>query len=172
MEENEKSKTFGEIIAGANQLNLDRLCADPEWTDKEYYHIHTLITAFSDGILTSYPYYKSYQLPPNFEKVMNFMSLEIQKYFSDILPQVNLMKMRGLYRKIAMQCPEYVAWNDIGNPEPNGIYGVSRDTPTRDIPEFIDLDVPPHNACLYLRMHTREDKKFEADFGHLWKDKK
>lgn len=168
---NEESNSFEDLLAGANQLNLDRLCADPEWTEKEYFHIHTLILAFSDGILSSYPHYKGFQLPPNFEKVMNFMSLELQKYFTDEVPQVNLMKMRGLYKKIAMKCPEYLSWNKIGNPEPNGIYGVSRDTPTRNTPDFIDLDVPPHNACLYLRMHKREDKKFEKEFKEKYGEK-
>jgi hypothetical protein len=164
---------LSDAIAGANQLNIDRLASNPEWTDKEYYHIQTLIQAFAHGIISSYPYYKGYTLPPNFEKVMAYMADAIEKEFNyEIVPQVGLLKMKGVYKRLAMACPEYVEWNTIGNPDPNGIYGVSAYDGVRTKPDFIDLDVPPHNAVLFLRSHTRENKAFDKEFKENYGDLK
>lgn len=148
----------------AEQNNTERLCSDPEWTEKFHYHIHTIITAFSVGILQSYPFYWGYQLPPNFTKVMDYMSSALQKEFNnEEVPQVNLIKMRGVYKRLAFQSPDYLDWNNIGNPE-GGFHAVSRYSSIPSEPSFIDLAVPPHNAVLYLRSEMRATKKFDENF--------
>lgn len=146
-----------DAIKAADQLHNEKLACDPEWTEKTYYHIKTLIEAFAVGIISSDPYFKIYSLPPNFEKVMNIMAELLQKEFNyDTCPQVGLLKMKGVYKRLAMTIPEYVAWNDFG-----GSQFTSRFDATPTEREFISLDVPPHNAVLHLRMHTRENKAFE-----------
>ena len=153
------------LIKIAKQNNTEQLCSDPEWTEKYHFHIHTIITAFSVGILNSQQFYWGYQLPPNFAKVMDYMSVALQKEFnSEEVPRVNLIKMRGVYKRLAFQSPEYLDWNNIGNNPGKGIHGVSRFSSIPSEPSFIDLDVPPHNAVLYLRGEMRANKKFDEDF--------
>jgi hypothetical protein len=152
------------ILKIAEQNNTERLRSDPEWTEKNHFHIHTIINAFSVGILNSHQFYWGYELPPNFAKVMNYMSNALQNEFkNEVVPQVNLIKMRGVYKRLAFQSPEYLDWNNIGNPG-EGVYAISRFSSIPSEMSFIDLAVPPHNAVLYLRGETRATKKFDEDF--------
>lgn len=159
--------SLDEIISLAIQENINHLANDPEWTEKNNIHIHVLITAFSTGIMTSDPFYFGYQLPPNFEKVVNEVSLKIQKRFENEkypeVPEVSLLQMRGLYKKYAMECPYYVEWNNYKGTRTQFVSRYNSFSGTER--EFISLDVPPHNACLYLRSKNREDKKFNEEFN-------
>ena len=68
-----------------------------------------------------------------------------------------------------MQIPEYVEWNDID--QSSGLEIESSIYSMRTTPSFIDLDVPPHQAVIYLRNcerdHKRFDKEFEEKYGKL-----
>ena len=169
MEEPQKINSFEELLALASQEQRERLCADLEWTEKTCYHISTIISAFAIGILDSYPYYRGFQMPPNFEKVMNYMALKLEEEFAEydvkgLLPTVNLIKLKGVYKRLAMGCPEYVEWNSINvSPDENVRFSTVYDGVGNE-PEFIDIEVPPHNACLYLRAKTRENKAFDKIF--------
>ena len=155
--------SFDEMMAGVAQKHANKLAQDPEWTDKIHIHKHSLVEAFAQGILSSYPWYKGYQLPENFETVMNRMSILLQEEFSGgnlEVVQVGLLKLRGVYKRLAMSIPEYVAWNDI----PGGSRIVTRYDDVANEPSFIDIDVPPHNAVIFLRDRERDYKRFNEEF--------
>jgi hypothetical protein len=162
--------SLSDLLAAATQENNDRLASDTEWTQKNTYHIHTIIKAFCDGVLSSYPYYVGLHLPPNFELVVNKMSdllhAELKKYMVGLeCIEISILKMRGIYNRLAMSIPEYVDWNNIGDDrDGDGIQIVSRFDKTQTKPSFISLTVPPHNAALYLRQETRESKRFDEEF--------
>jgi hypothetical protein len=155
-------ENFGELFSRADYESTQRMALDPTYTTNEYIHMSVLITAFAVGILESYPYYNNFQMPPNFEKVMNFISLELQKEFDYVeVPKVCLLKMRGVYKRISQRCQEYVEWNKIG--EYNDVN--FRDLVEEDIPQhpqFISLDCPPRNAINYLKRYIKENKEFDA----------
>jgi len=167
-DENGNELSFEELLSDASVRQANRLANDPEWSQKITIHIHSIISAFALGVLTSYPYYISFQMPPNFELVMNKMSLLIQKTF-DVLTnecvEVSLLKLKGVYYRLAMSIPEYIAWNDItGNS-----FDITT-TPTN--PSFIDLSVPPHNAVIYLRNEERNYKRFDDELKKKYGDLK
>ena len=164
---NGRELSFEDMMAASAVENANHLANDPEWSEKIVIHIHSVINAFILGVNQSYPYYRNYKLPPNFDKVINRMSELIHEEFREQLKDhecivVSLLKLKGVYRRLAMAIPEYVAWNDIGVPDGDSI--VSRYSETENSPSFIDLDVPPHNAALYLRNCERDSKRFEEEF--------
>lgn len=166
-------KSLKDLIAIVTQEQNDILANDKEYTEKYHYHMHTIIEAFAIGVLSSYPYYQGFQMPPNFEKVMNYMSLKLQEEFNnEEVPDVSLLKMRGIFIRLAKNCPDYVAWNDIGSGKTGEIKCVSRYDTTPKSPDFIDLDVPPRNAINYLRRHMRETKAFDEKFNKDWEEHK
>jgi hypothetical protein len=164
--------SFEDLFAKANYEDTERMVKNPEYTTNEYIHISVLITAFAVGILDSYPYYTNFQMPPNFEKVMNYMSLELQKEFDYAeVPKVCLLKMRGVYKRLSLKCKDYVDWNKIGEDKENNY----RDCIEEDIPsspQFISLDCPPRNAINYLRRYIKEQKEFEKKLKRDFEDRK
>jgi len=169
-DENGRELSFEEMMSEASREQANRLADDSEWSEKITIHIHSIINAFILGVNMSYPYYWEYQLPPNFDLVINKMSNLLHKEFKEQIEttlecvQISLLKLKGVYRRLAMSIPEYVEWNDIGNPEGNR-FTSSMDMGKIDTePSFIDLDVPPHNAVIYLRNCERDNKRFEEEF--------
>ena len=165
-DENGRKLTFDEMMADTAVKHANSLARDPEWSNKITIHFHTVINAFAIGVMTSYPYYKGYRHPPNFELVCNRMAYLLSQEFDNQICdyeciEVSLLKLKGVYKRLAMSIKEYVEWNDIGSPEGDGI--VTRYDSTQR-PSFIDLDVPPHNAVIYLRNEERNHKRFEEEF--------
>ena len=137
-----------------------RLETDPEWSRKEYTHVHTIMEAWAVGVLSSYAYYEGYELPDNFGTVFSHIGKRLaQKYPGEAVPQISLVEIKQMLGGWARECPEYIAWNDLP-----GSQFTSRYSPMATGPEFIDLSVPPHNAALYIREKRRHDKAFDNIF--------
>jgi hypothetical protein len=155
--------SFGELIAQAHVDAANRLAEDPEWTTKIVIHIKSIIEAFALGCMQSYSYYNNFQIPPNYELVINKMSLLLQNelYITEECVEISLLKLRGVYNRLACSIPEYVAWNEIGTSE-NRL--LSNDNESQDTPSFIDLFCPPHNAVIFLRDKERDYQRLNAEF--------
>lgn len=175
IDENGRELTGNDILSEALRKQSNMLASDLEWKDKICIHIRQVILAFAHGIISSYPYYKGFHLPQNFESVMNRMSDLLHEEFRDQLEaensleciEVGLLKLKGIYKRLAYSIPEYCQWNEIKG-ESGGI--VHRYSPTLTSPDFIDTDVPPHNACVYLRNEERNHKEFDKQFKEKYGD--
>jgi hypothetical protein len=166
-----------ELFSELSRKQANRLASDSEWSEKICIHIQKVILAFAHGVISSYPYYRGFHLPQNFELVMNKMSDLLHDEFRDQLEEtgsfecvyVGLLKLRGVYKRLAYSIPEYCQWNEIGNT--NGEDRIThRYSPTLTEPEFIDTDVPPHNACVYLLHEERKQKEFDKKFKEKYGD--
>ncbi len=169
-DDNGRELSFEEMITDAQVQQSNRLADDTEWSDKITIHIHSVINAFILGANQSYPYYFNYQLPPKFDVVINKMSKLLHEEFKEQIEtnlecvEISLLKLKGVYRRLAMSIPEYVEWNDIGNPQGSKFTSSMNIGEIDTEPSFIDLDVPPHNAVLYLRDCERDNKRFDKEF--------
>lgn len=170
-DDNGNELSFDDILNNAQVEQANRLAGDKEWTTPITLHIKSIIEAFALGICQSYTYYNGWQLPPNYETVINRMAELLQEEFKNKMiglecVEVSLLKLRGVYNRLAMSIPDYCAWNEM---EGDGV--TSRFDITPDKPSFIDLYCPPHNAVLYLRNcerdNKRSDEEFERKYGEL-----
>ena len=167
----DKFDSFDDLFAKAYYNETERMAKSKEYTTNEYIHMSVLITAFAIGILESYPFYIKFQMPPNFEKVMNHMSLELQKEFNYVeVPKVCLLKMRGVYKRLSLKCAEYVEWNKIGEVSENNYRDLMDDGGVPTSPQFISLDCPPRNAINYLKRYIKENKEFDENLKNKLKD--
>ena len=138
-----------------------------EWYRKEYTHLHTILEAWAYGIISSDAYYREYHLPDGFDAVFNHISKRLtEKFPKEVVVEVSLCEILQWLREWAMECPEFILWNDL----PGKPY-VTRYSPVATEPEFIDLNVPSHNAALFVRDKRRHDRafdrRFEREHGHL-----
>lgn len=145
------------VFDDATRVNQAELETNTEWTRREYTHVHSLMEAWAYGVLCGDSWFHGYRLVEHFDIVFNHISQRVQEKFGkEIVPQVSLIEIRQWLGEWAKECPEYLAWNERGG---SGV--VSRYTPTPSEAEFIDLDVPPHQAAIFLRDGRRHEKAFE-----------
>ncbi len=151
----------GGIFDEADRHTQARLETDPEWSRREWTHIHGIMEAWAYGVLSGDSWHYGYRLVENFEIVFNHVSNRLQEKFTDVgeVVEISLVEVRQWLGEWANEVPEYLAWNERGG---SGI--VSRYTPTPSKPQFIDLNVPPHNAAIWLRDQRRHERAFDRRF--------
>ena len=155
-----ESLTLDGTLEAVSVSHTRGLYAEPEWATPRYVHRATLLRSFVQGILTADPYHKGYRLPTHFEGVVNFISFEIQRRWTDVVPQVSLADFERFLRKTCPLHPEFLKWN-----ETDKLVGVvSRYSPEPTERDFIDLDALYRNAAVALRDQLREDDAFDAEF--------
>lgn len=155
---------FDGVLDEADAANRTRLEVDTEWSEPEYVHVHTLVTAFMHGISTADPWHKGYRLPPNFEAVVNWIAHCIQAEFKDTpVPKLSLIEIEDKFRGWAMQNPHFRAWNEPKDPG-TVIAVTTRYAPTPDERDFIDLDALLRNASVFVRNEHRRERDFEERF--------
>lgn len=158
------------IFDEADCVNQADLETNPEWSRREWTHLATIMEAWAYGVLSSDPWHKGFRLVENFETVFNHVSTRLQEHFAApehqeavsqlaVVVQISLVELKQWLGEWAAECPEYLAWNERGG---SGITHRYAETP--DLPQFIDLDVPSHNAALFLRERRRHDKAFDRRF--------
>lgn len=144
----------------AAEEQAQRLAADPEWSTPKYVHVHRLVEAFAVGVISADAWHRGYTLPHDFVGVVNWIAFNIQREWpNEEVVQLSLIDIKQRLHGWAMEHPSYRAWNDLPG---SGI--VTRYSETPSSREFIDLDVPPHNAALHIRQHHRECEAFDAKF--------
>lgn len=137
----------------------------------KYHHIHTLITAFSYGVLTADSYHENYKIPPNFEDVMNHMSASLRKEFKNkIVVKVSLNSINKIYRKIAFKNKNFKQWNESKNG--NSIVFSTRYSPTPKERDFIDLDAVFQNTSYFLKQKIKNDEDRDLCISDNWKKNK
>jgi hypothetical protein len=135
---------------------------DTEWTRRDWTHLGTLLQAWAHGILSADAFYRGYRLPENFAAVFDHVSQQLQEKFpGEVVVQISLAEVRQWFKQWAMQSAAFRAWNERGGAGPGTIAWTSRYSPTPDHAEFIDLDVPSHNAAIWLRDRRRLDAAFD-----------
>lgn len=140
----------------------NRLSQDPEWFNQEWTHKKRILTAFAVGVLDADPYFIGYQVPENFEKVINFVAAKIEERWKEEVVLVSLVELEGFYQFCLEQSPEALAWNE------GETTFVSRYSPTPSKRDFIDLGALVRNCAIYLRTERREFRfhdRFEADLA-------
>jgi hypothetical protein len=159
----EESGVFDE----ATRVNQAGLETNPEWSRHEWTHLATIMEAWAYGVLSSDPWHRGFQLVENFEVVFNHVSARLQSHFAAPenqervsgfaeVVEISLVEVKQWLGQWAAECPEFLAWNERGGS------GIShRYSQTPDVPQFIDLDVPSHNAALFLRERRRHEKAFD-----------
>lgn len=158
---------FDEVVSNHRK----KLEADPEWSEPEHVHVHTLVEAFMHGIATADPWHKKYSLPPNFEAVVNWIAFCVQEEFGDTeVPKLSLLEIEDKFREWAMQSPHFRAWNEPKDPG-TVIAVATRYTPTPDERDFIDLDALLRNASVFVRDEQRQKRDFEKRFNAEHGDK-
>jgi hypothetical protein len=150
------------------------LSADPEWAFQEWIHLRDVVTAFSVGILSSYPWYKGFQVPTGFEAVMNRLALAVQAKWpgpDNELVELSLLEIEDFYREFVEGDEQCQAWNRIGGVGDKTVAFVTRYSITPVVQQFIDLGALTRNAAIWIRAerrrHAESDKSFEAKYGHL-----
>lgn len=144
------------ILDEVDREHQASLEANPEWTRREFTHLHTIMEAWTCGVVSSDGWYKGYGLTENFQRVFNHVSLCLQEKFADEVVRISLVEVRQWLREWAEECPEFMAWNERG-----GSSVVSRYTEAPLRRQFIDLSVPSHNAALWIRDQRRLSRAFE-----------
>ena len=148
------------VFDKADRANQARLETNPEWSRREWTHVHSIMEAWAYGVLSSDSWHHGYRLVENFEVVFNHVSKRLQEKFANkVVVEISLVEIRQWLGEWARECPGYLAWNERGG---SGI--VSRYTPTPSVPEFIDLSVPPHNAAIWVRDQRRHERAFDRRF--------
>lgn len=156
---------FDGTLDKMNREHDKQLSSDPVWISKNYFHIKTLIAAWAHGIISADSYFYGYKLPPDFELIVNYMAFSLWKKFGEEVPKVSLYEMKHFYKNTAMELPQYRKWNEWDG----GVVEVTtRYSPTSKERSFVDLDVPPHNACIFLRNETRYHDTFDRKFDEFW----
>ena len=158
------------IFDEATRVNQASLETNPEWSRHGWTHLATIMEAWAYGVLSSDPWHHGFRLVENFETVFNHVSQRLQEHFAapenqervsqfGEVVEISLVEVKQWLGEWARECPEYVAWNERGGS------GIShRYSETLDVPQFIDLGVPSHNAALFLRERRRHDKAFDRRF--------
>ena len=120
---------------------------DPEWTEPYHYHLRTLITAFSVGILMADPWYKDYRMPPHFKDVMDWISFCIQREYKERCVSVSLLEMKEHYSKWIDENPYCREW--CKDAEPDVFFETGMESPNERgsiLPQAI-----VENAVIYLK---------------------
>jgi len=137
-----------------------RLETDPEWSVRRHTHCHSLMEAWAYGVLSSFAYFRNYQLPDNFEKVFKHIAMRLNDKFPDeVVPKISLCEIRQWFKQWAMELEEFREWNTLPGSQVTHRYSSLPSGPT-----FIDLDVPSHNAALFIRNQRRIDDEFDRKF--------
>ncbi len=150
------------VIDDLDRTHRATLEADTEWARQVPTHLGSIMAAWSHGVITSNEYYHGYALPDHFDVVFAHISRRLcEKFpadeaFMGAVVDISLCEMRQWLKEWAMELPEFRAWNDLPG---SGV--TSRYHATGDTPSFIDLDVPSHNAAVYLQNQRREERAFE-----------
>jgi hypothetical protein len=153
-------------------VHSETLTTDPEYTRKRAWHVHQVLNGIAVGILGADPWYRGYQLPPNYELVVNRFADAIQSnppgdmWNGEVFRALSLLDIRDWVRKTAMEIPEFVAWNETDGSEMNFI---TRDSSVPLERQFIILEAVFQRVMCVLRNWARDEDrleaKFEAEFG-------
>ncbi|MCK9513700.1 MAG: hypothetical protein M0R28_21085 [Pigmentiphaga sp.] len=159
-----ESAMLSGALEAADESMKAQLAADPEWTERKYHHVHTLLTAFVYGIIAADPWHRGYRLPPDFEGVVNFMSDCIQrKWPGEAVPQISLLEWEAFVWEWAPQHPSFRAWN-VPRDSTQLVAIVHRFSDLPDERDFIDLDALVRNSAVWLRNDTRRNEQFDYSF--------
>lgn len=137
-----------------------------------HYHCHTLVVAFAYGVLSADPWHKRYQLPPNFEKVVNVVAAAVfERWPTEEVVVIAPNDFAEFCRDTLKENEDFLRWNDWPGHPADSITFVDRYTPTPEARDFIDLDAVFQNVAVYLRDQARLsadfDARFEADHPEL-----
>lgn len=158
------------VFDEATRVNQASLETNTEWSRREWTHLATIMEAWAYGVLSSDPWHTGFRLVENFEVVFNHVSARLQEHFAATenqervsgfaeVVEISLVEVKQWLGEWAAERPEYLAWNERGG---SGI--VHRYSQTPNAPQFISLEVPSHNAALFLRERRRHDKAFDRRF--------
>ena len=149
------------------------LTQDPEWVfDQDQWTCPSdVVAAFVYSTIVSSGWFIGYQVPANFEKVINDLAKAIEAKWGDLIPtmqvfEVSLCDLLVFYERFIESSSECKAWEEIG-----GETIISAFSPVPTKPQFISMDVLARNAVLHIRdqrrKHAEFDRKFEEKYGHL-----
>jgi hypothetical protein len=123
---------------------------------KEWFHVHDLFLAFTNGVLRADPWYRGYTAPDNLNEVLDYIASCIDKHFGkQVVINITVKDCIALLRGWAMDNLNFRAWNVSPDGNADKLVFTSR---YDDLPkgrDFIDLDAVFQNAAVYLRDLSR-----------------
>lgn len=157
-------ESIDDAIERAGMHAQARMLSNPEWTAPRHYHLNSIVEAVAAGIIAGDPWYRGYQLPPNYEAVVNRAAAMLQdsppgQLHGDEVLEVSLLDMKTWLKEVLTKDSDFVAWNDAP-----GDCTTSRCSTTPEQRVFIDLDAAIQNIAINLRDQTRKSDAFDARF--------
>lgn len=165
-----ESLELGGVLDEVRAEHRKGLARDTEWSTPRYTHVCEIVRAFVMGVLSADPWYKGYRLPADFEGVVNLIAFKVQKeYGEEDVVMLSLLELEEKLTRWAEEHPAYLKWNE---PEEPGVIirVVTRNSPTPDHRDFIDLGALIRNAAVYLRNERRRWDASEVEFEARHKD--
>jgi len=136
-----------------------------EHTTRRSWHLSELVRGFAAGILKADPWYTGYQVPPNYEKVLNRLAEALQRDCpgerSGEVVIASLAEIEEWFIRHAHMDDQFMAWNVDPFTKGPSVKFVTRDTPTQTRREFIDLDAITQGVITTLRDWRRQEDEWE-----------